>query len=67
MMLGRLSLLTLLSVNLNRFISKDFSTFLIATTFVPLKYIYFFTGFYFTTASVMCIIALFIAKAKTDI
>ena len=37
MMLGRLSLLTLLSMNLNRFISRDFSTFLMATTFVPLK------------------------------
>ena len=37
MILGRLSLLTLLSVNLNSFISRDFSTFLMATTFVPLK------------------------------
>ena len=37
MMLGRLSLLTLLSVNLNRFILRDFSTFLMVTTFVPLR------------------------------
>ena len=37
MMLGRLSLLTLLSVNLNRFILRDFSMFLMATTFIPLK------------------------------
>ena len=37
MMLGRLSLSTLLSVNLNLFISRDFSTFSMVTTFIPLK------------------------------
>ena len=36
-MLGTLSLLSLSSLNLRHFISRDFSMFLMATTFVPLK------------------------------